>query len=370
MLGPRLRFVDRTKVVHEGRTYVFFGGNDYHRLSNHPAVIEAFCAAARREGLNSAGSRTTTGNHPLYEELERALAAFFEAPEAVVFSSGYLGNLVLLQAMGGDFQRYFMDARAHSSITDAAAILDRDRVHRFRHLDPDDLANVLRAHLRPDERPLVLTDGVFPSTGIMAPLAAYRRVVEPWGGAILVDDAHGVAVVGPTGKGCVEEQGLPAEGVFVTGTLSKGFGAFGGFIVCGRELAETIRARSLAFIGSTGMSLPLAAACLKSIEILRSTPSMIASQRACVARVREALRVLGFAMPASPAPIVSVTFGDEARNGALREALLAAGIYPPFINYPGCPPGGHFRFTISSAHADEDVDRLLAVLTAAARRAT
>jgi len=362
MLGPHLRFVERTKVVCDGRTLTFFAGNDYHRLSNHPAVIEAFCESAHREGLNSAGSRTTTGNHPLYVDLERAVARFFATEDAVVFSSGYLGNLILLQAIAQDFHRYFIDANAHSSVTDAAAILPRERVHAFAHFDPAGLAGTLRSYLRAGERPLVLTDGIFPSTGEMAPLAAYRPLIEPAGGAILVDDAHGVAVVGPTGKGTTEERSLPPAMVFTTGTLSKGFGTFGGFVAGSRDLAERIRAHSLAFIGSTGMTIPLAAAGLRSIEILETTPSMITSLRIRVARVRDAARALGFSMPDSPAPIVSVRHSDEARNSALREAILAAGIYPPFIRYPGAPAGGHFRFTLSSAHSDEEVERLLETL--------
>ncbi|MBN1422621.1 MAG: pyridoxal phosphate-dependent aminotransferase family protein, partial [Planctomycetes bacterium] len=310
MLGPPLRFVERTKVVCDGRTLLFFGGNDYHRLSNHPAVIEAFCDAARREGLSSAGSRTTTGNHPHYGDLERAVARFLGVEDAVVFSSGYLGNLVLLQAVASDFDRFFIDAVAHSSVTDAAAILPRDRLHTFDHFDPAGLAETLGSHLGPGERPLVLTDGIFPSTGEMAPLAAYRPLLESTRGAILVDDAHGVAVVGPTGKGTAEACGLPPGVALSTGTLSKGFGTFGGFVAGTSELAEKIRARSLAFIGSTGMTVPLAAAGVRAIEILETNPPMISSLRIRVARVRDAARALGFSMPDSPAPIVSIRFPD------------------------------------------------------------
>ena len=366
MLGPPLRFIDRTKVVFEGARYVFFGGNDYHRLSSHPQVVDAFCAAARTHGLSSAGSRVTTGNHPLYLELERDLARFLGVEASAVLPSGYLSNLVLLQAVAADFQRFFIDASAHSSLRDAAALLPADALHAFRHADAQDLVAQLRTHLRAGERPLVLTDGVFPSRGELAPLAAYRDAVAPAGGRILVDDAHGVAVVGATGKGSAGEWGVAAEHVLMAGTLSKGVGAFGGFVAGSEELVRQVHERSLAFTGSTGMSLPLAAAGIAALDVLGRTPAMITSLRARNLAAKERVRALGLDVPASPSAILSVTLGDAVRNGALGDALRAAGIYPPFINYPGCPPGGHFRFTFASAHTDGEVEALLAVIARAA----
>jgi len=367
VLGPPLRFIERTKVIFEGKTYLFFGGNDYHRLSSHPAVVGAFCEAARIHGLSSAGSRTTTGNHPLYLELEEAIARFVGAEAAAVFASGYLANLVLLQAAAAEFQRFFIDAEAHSSLFDAAAVLPAHAVHRFRHADAEDLAARVRADLAAGERPLVLTDGVFPSRGEMAPIGAYWDVIAPQGGRILVDDAHAVAVVGASGKGSAEEHGLSRASVLQTGTLSKGIGTSGGFVAGSRELVQDVEERSLAFIGSTGMSVPLAAAGVAALDLLARSPSMIAGLRARVLAAKERVRSLGLDIPRSPAAILSVTLGDAGRNRALREALLEAGIYPPFIHYPGGPPGGHFRFTLASAHTDEDVEALLGVIARVAR---
>lgn len=360
MLGPELEFVERTRVIFRGEKYTFFGGNDYHRLSTHPEVQEAFSRALREHGLTSAGSRITTGNHPVYGELERRAADFLGVPGAAVFSSGYLGNLILLQAVARDFQRFFMDEESHFSIIDAIQ-QPGERIHAFRHGDPADLEKKLREHLRPGEKPLLLTDGVFAGTGEIPPLREYLNILQASGGKILVDDAHALGVVGEGGRGSWEELNVPRDNIFQTGTLSKGVGTFGGVIPGPAGLIERIQ-ESPAFVGSTGMPIPLAAAGIKALEILRSHPEMISGLRERMARVRRRMEELGFEAPDSPAPIVSVYFKDEEKNRTLTEILLKRGIYPSFIRYSGNPPGGHFRFTISSQHGDGEVEQLLEAL--------
>jgi 7-keto-8-aminopelargonate synthetase-like enzyme len=358
-LGPELRFLDRKKVLYEGKPYLFFGGNDYHRLASHPDVLRAAREVGDSDGLSCAGSRITTGNHPLLVELERRLAVFLGAGEAVLCASGYLSNAVALEAVTDEFQRFFIDDGAHSSLAAPANRLPREVVRVFRHADPEDLKRELKGRLRPGERPLVLTEGVLPVDGELPPLGAYWEAVRDLGGALLVDDAHGIAVVGPSGKGSPEEAGLPAESFIQTGTLSKGLGVFGGLVAGPAGLAGKIAERSQAFVGATPIPPPMAAAAIRSIEILQGSPGMIAGLRARMLRVRERVRALGFRVPTSPAPILSITHHDAGRNLRLRSLLLERGIYPPFIHYPGSPPGGHFRFTVSSAHAEEEVDLLL-----------
>jgi 8-amino-7-oxononanoate synthase len=358
-LGPELRFLDRTKVLYEGKPYLFFGGTDYHRLASHPDVLRALREAADSDGLSCAGSRTTTGNHPLFTELERRLAAFLGAGEAALCSSGYLSNAVAMEAVAGEFQRFFIDDRAHSSLAAPAARLSQEALVAFRHADPEDLVRELKARLRPGERPLVLTDGVVPVDGEMPPLAAYWKAVRDFGGALLVDDAHGIAVVGPSGKGSPEEAGLPSESFVQTGTLSKGLGTFGGLVAGPAGLAGKIVGKSPAFIGATPIPPPIAAAAIRSIEILQGSPGLIAVLRARILRARERLQAMGFRVLSSPAPILSITHHDAGKNLRLRSLLFERGIYPSFTHYPGSPPGGHFRFAVSSAHTEEEVGLLL-----------
>ena len=358
-LGPELRFHDRTRVLYEGTSYLFFGGNDYHRLASHPDVLRAARETAEADGLSAAGSRITTGNHPLFAELERRVVAFLGAGEAALCPSGYLSNAVALEAVTGEFQRVFIDGGAHSSLAAAAARCPREAVVSFRHADPEELVREVKGRLRPGERPLVLTDGVVPVSGELPPLGAYWEAVRGLGGALVVDDAHGIGVVGPSGKGSPEEAGLPAESFIQTGTFSKALGAFGGLVAGPAGLAGKILEKSQTFVGATPLPPPLAAAALCAIGVLQGNPRLIAGLRARMLRVRERVRALGFQVPSSPAPILSITHHDAGKNLRLRSLLLERGIYPPFIHYPGSPPGGHFRFTISSAHADEDVQLLL-----------
>lgn len=369
MLGPRLRFVERTKVLFEGRRYTFFGGNDYHRLSSHPEVVRAAAEAAAAEGLGSAGSRVTTGNHPLYEALERAIARFAGSEAALTVASGYLANLALLEAAGKSFGRFFVDESAHSSVLEACLRLPRDRVHRFRHLDPDDLARLVRSELRAGERPLVLTDGVFPSRGEIAPLDAYAAAVRGLGGALVVDDAHAIGVIGRTGKGTWEERGLgrgdrleSGGGLLQTGTLSKALGAFGGFVAAGAETAARVVEESLVFSGATGIPLPLAAAAVRSIEILEREPERIARLRERTLSWKGRIAALGYPVEPTPVPIVSIVPIEERAREALRSSLFRRGVYPPYISYPGAPAGGHFRFTFSSGHTEEEFEALAAAL--------
>jgi 7-keto-8-aminopelargonate synthetase-like enzyme len=314
---------------------------------------------ADSDGLSCAGSRITTGNHPLLAELERRLATFLGAGEATLCPSGYLSNTVALEAVAGEFDCYFLDDGAHSSLTAPAGRLPREAVRAFRHADPEDLEQELKGRLRPGGKPLVLTDGVVPVDGELPPLGAYWEAVRNFGGALLVDDAHGIGVVGPSGKGSPEEAGLPAESFIQTGTLSKALGAFGGLVAGPAGLAGTIVEKSQAYVGATPIPPPMAAAAIRSIEILQGSPGLITGLRGRMLRVRERIRTLGLRVPLSSAPILSITHHDAGKNLRLRSFLLERGIYPPFIRYPGSPPGGTFRFTISSAHAEEDVDLLL-----------
>ena len=367
MLGPPLRTTGNRHVVFEGRRMLFFGGIDYHRMSRHPGVIRAASRAGRKHGLTGSGSRTTTGNHPLYIRLERRLADFFETEAAVVIGSGYLANLVLLQAIGESYSRYFVDEAAHSSLTDAAsatATVETDRIHRFKHVDARDLARKVRAHCRAADRPLVLTDGVFPARGEIPPLAAYAKIVRPFEGRLIVDDAHAVAVVGDTGKGSPELCGIARTEYYQTGTLSKGFGVYGGFITGTSDLIDAVREKSAAFTGSTGLSLPMAAAAIRSIDYLAAHPRRITGLRIRALAVKEELRRAGFDLPDTPVPIISITHGDEERNNATRDLLKERGIFPPFIHYPGAPRGGHFRFALSSAHSDSDLRLLVDTIIA------
>ncbi len=359
MLGPDLEFVGATQVRYDGRVLTFFGGNDYHRLSRRPEVLAAADEALRRWGLNTAGSRCTTGNHAIYRELEQSLAEYLGAEDVLVVSSGYVANLVAVQALADDHGPVFAPGGIHPSLVDAAASLGP--VHTWSPVSLSTaLGQALRAKMLFERRPLIVMNGVEANTGELAPLAGIVRVGSRLGATVLVDDAHGAGTLGPKGQGTHAECGLE-RGLWLvqTGTLSKAFGAFGGFVAGSASFVARARERSGAFIGSTPAPIPAAAAALRAIQVLRDEPELVASLQRRSTEFKARLR-----LQPTPSPIASVAFGNAKANQKAAERLLDAGIYPNFVDYPGCPPGGHFRLTLSSAHTQEEVDRLVAALTA------
>ena len=357
MLGPELTIVNRTGVLFEGRELAFFGGNDYHKFSSHPDVLRAFTDAIGRYGLNPAGSRVTTGNHPLYLQLEAKIAAFLGMEAAALLPAGYMSNAALLQTISDEFTVLLVDEKAHVSLREAAAQSAKRRIV-FRHFDPDDLVARCAKFLRSGDRPLLLTNGVAPNTGDLAPLAAYLNILSPWDGRLHVDDCHGTGLLGATGKGSWEAENIPRESIYLAGTLSKALGGFGGFVAGTDTLIQSLHTRSAGFIGSTPIPLPVAAAALRALEILMETPDMVSRLAGRTRAFKAFLRSQGFRAAEGASPICSLTFQDPARNKMLYHRLLANGVYPSFINYPGCPCGGHFCFTLSGLHTEEQLHRL------------
>lgn len=358
MLGPEIRFCGRDKILYQDKEYLYLGGIDYHRMSTNPIIADTICQAVKEYGLSPTGSRTTTGNHVIYRELERKVADFFETESAAVFTTGYLSNLILLQAVLEDFDLFYIDEMAHSSLASALRISEAE-VNSFKFLDAQHLSELIARDATASSRILVVTDGVFPARGDIAPLQEYVEIISKYEGKILVDDAHAMAVIGPSGKGSWEEEGVDRRFIYQTGTLSKGFGTLGGVIPGSSALIEDIQNKSGAYVGSTGLALPLAVAGIKSIEILMENPALIADLQRRALDMKRRFIQMGFDMPDTSVPIFSISYHDERRNLRLRDLLLDNGIYPPFINYPGAPAGGHFRFIITSQTGDDAIDLLI-----------
>ena len=358
-LPPPLQQVDRTCVSIRHKKLSYFGGCDYFRLASHPAVLQGLQRALQEYGLNVAASRLTTGNHRLYETLEKEISAFFGAPSACLISSGYAANLAVAQALAGSFSHVLMDARAHASLVDAAQIFDCP-ILTFQHRDAADVARSIQRCGRMS-RPILLTDGLFSHDGSVPPLPAYLRAL-PAEGMVLLDDAHGAGTLGKTGRGTPEHLGISQRRIIQTITLSKAFGVYGGAVLGTRSLRGKILNRSRLFVGNTPLPLPLAGAALAAIKLLKSDRSLRVRLARNTAFVKQALGKAGWPMAGTPGPIVSLVPQDEDETAAWQRRLLAAGIHPPFIRYPGGPANGHFRFALSSEHSQEQLEALLNVL--------
>lgn len=353
MIEPApLQQINRTQVLFEGRHWIYFGGCDYFRLSSDPRVHQAARAALSKFGLNVAASRLTTGNHKLYGQLESALVRFFDVESATLVSTGYATNLVAAQALAGTVSAAFLDARAHPSLTDAAKFLGCP-VRTFAHRDPADLRKKVA---RQKSRVIVLTDGLFAHDGACAPLPEYLQLLPP-ASRILLDDAHGAGVLGRLGRGTPEHYGLSDARLIQTLTLSKAFGAYGGAILADDTLRAKLRASGI-FAGSTPLPLPLAAAALRSLNLLRQNPQWRRRLSEKAARFRDTLTRHGVGTVSSPGPIIPIIPSSPQRAKKLERALRRHRIFPPFIRYPGGPPGGYFRFAISSQHSGTEMQAL------------
>ena len=260
------------EVVLSGRRYVNFGGCGYLGLHGHPDVLRAAAEAVQRYGLSCGLSRHySVSSGPLLEAEARA-AEFFATESALCLPTGYLVATVLAWGLADRVDAVFLDSTAHYSVCDAASLLGKP-VFRFAHCDGADLRRQLASHLRPGERPLVMSDGVFPTFGEIAPVHEYLAAVEPHDGQIVLDEAHSVGAVGPHGWGSFDHHGVSSPRIHFGGTLSKAFGAHGGVIPGERAWIDRLRTCPTVR-GATAPAVPCAAAAAKSLEIAKQQPEL------------------------------------------------------------------------------------------------
>jgi 8-amino-7-oxononanoate synthase len=323
-------------------------------------VLKAVGDGLKRFGLNVAASRLTTGHHKIYDHLEGELAKFFQTEDALLVSNGYLTGIVVAQALAGTYSDALLDARVHPALLDAADQLNCP-ILKFGHRDADDFASAIK-RCGKGARPIVLTDGMFSHDGSVALLKSYLEHL-PADGMILVDDAHGAGVLGKSGGGAPEHEGVSRRQIIQCITLSKAFGVFGGAVLGTKEIREKIFQRSRSFIGSTPLPLPMANAALASLKIVRSRGSALRRRLFENAKfVKDGLEQTGFAVPHMPGPIVPIRAPSERESLGLKKHLLGAGIFPPFLKYPGGDANGYFRFVISSEHTRADLDTMVNAL--------
>ena len=342
------------------RNLWYFAGCDYHGLAWEPRVLEAAAKAAERYGLGVGASRRTTGNHPLYAELEDSLCEFFGAPASLLVSSGYLTNLCVAQALAGEIDAVYIDEKAHASLADASLHFGAKRIVSFRHGSVEHLANLIES-TDPNERGIVLTDGMAAHDGSLAPLREYRCAIPKlwW---LLVDDAHGAGTIGPTGRGSLAHHRVSFQRTIQTVTLSKAFGAGGGAINGTAQLIQRIRTQSRAFIGSTPPPLAMAAAALESVRLLRANPDYIARLNSNSATVRSAARQAGWCPRPETGQIIAWQPTTVGARDKLGKAFRSAKVHMPWIQYPGGAEAGYLRLAVSSAHPRESLEAVCGVI--------
>jgi 8-amino-7-oxononanoate synthase len=360
--------------VLEGERVVSFASNDYLGLSAHPAVVAAAQEALARWGAGSGASRLVTGTRPIHSELERVLAEWKGTEAAVCFPTGFAANLGVLSTLGGPGVRVLSDELNHASIIDGCR-LSRSALAVYRHMDMDHLDELLTdgagatggASTGAPPPTIVVTDSVFSMDGDTAPLAELVTLCQRHGALLVLDEAH--AVLGPhlppaTGR---DGGGGPGDGgrvgvqrgtVVRVGTLSKTLGSLGGFVAASRDIIDLIVNRARPYIFSTALSPADAAAALAALRIVQSAEGAALTDRlaSLIDRVTEA----GLAPPEHPSPIIPVVLGSEQAALKASAALLHDGLWVPAIRPPTVPVGtSRLRVTLSAAHSDDDVARLL-----------
>jgi 8-amino-7-oxononanoate synthase len=348
-------------VTVDGRRALDFCSNDYLALARHPDIAAAMAAAALRYGAGSGASHLVAGHGVEHARLEEELALFTGRGRALLFSTGYMANLAVLGALAGRGEQVLLDRLSHASLIDAA-LLCRARLQRFAHADA---AAAERALARAaGTAALVATDGVFSMDGDLAPLAELARASRAHNCWLVVDDAHGLGVLGATGRGCLEHCGLDESAVPVlVGTLGKAFGTFGAFAAGPADVIELLLQKGRPYAYTTALPQPIAAATRQALVIAAREPWRRERVLYLARRFSQAAQQLGLPVMASATPIQPVLLGSTARVLRAQEELLQAGFWVVAIRPPTVAPGSsRLRVTLSAGHTEDQVDALVEVL--------
>lgn len=349
----------------DGKTLLNFCSNDYLSLANHPTLVTAFKRGADQYGVGAGASHLINGHSRAHQALEEELAEFVGRPRALLFSTGYMANLGVVSALCGRGDSVLEDRLNHASLIDAG-LLSGARLQRYLHADMDSLAGHLgkQSAQQPDRRKLIVTDGVFSMDGDLAPLPELAATAARHGAWLMVDDAHGLGVLGDKGRGTVSHYQLcNDEAPILMGTLGKAFGTFGAFVAGSEALIETLIQQARSYIYTTALPPAVAEATRASLGLVQQESWRREKLAALIQHFRRGAAQLGLTLLESATPIQPLMVGDAARAVQFSEALLAKGILVSAIRPPTVPDGSaRLRITLSAQHDEAQVDQLLAAL--------
>ncbi len=348
----------RTRRLAGSGPALVFCSNDYLGLSRHAELKRAFVAAAERYGVGSGASHLVSGHSMEHAALEDELAEFTGRERALVFSTGYMANLGVIAALAERDGLIVEDKLNHASLLDAAALAS-STLRRYPHADAS-AARELLVNAR-QKSAILATDGVFSMDGDLAPLpalAANAREQHAW---LVVDDAHGLGVLGASGRGSCEHFGLGAADVpLLIGTFGKAFGTFGAFVAGDADLIDYVMQRARTYIYTTALPPAVAAATRAALRIVATETWRRERLRALTQRFRAGAQARGIELGASETPIQPIVVGTSAAALAVSAALEATGFWVTAIRPPTVPQGtARLRVTLSTTHTESDVDRLV-----------
>jgi 8-amino-7-oxononanoate synthase len=361
------RIIDSPQGVEtriDGKLLLSFCSNDYLGLANHPAVKQAFVDAVAEYGVGSGAAHLINGHSRLHERCEQRLAEFTGRDRALLFSTGYMANIAIASALLGRNDFIYQDKLNHASLIDGAKLSDAKMV-RYRHNDLRQLEELLSSGRR-DHRRLVMTDAVFSMDGDCADVDTLSRIAAEHDAWAMVDDAHGFGVLGERGAGLLEQLGLNQQQVpILMATLGKAAGTAGAFVAGSEVLIETLIQRARPYIYTTASPPAIAAATLKSIDLIESETWRRDKLSESIAYFRQQAESLDVELMPSQTAIQPIVIGDHQKALRLSEALFAQGIHVTAIRPPTVPIGSaRLRITLSAAHEREHIDQLVEALRA------
>ncbi len=351
-----------TSVQLDGVDLLSFHGCGYLGLAHDLRVRAAAREAIDRFGVSGLASRNTSGNLELHERLEERLSEFFGTEAALVLADGYLADIAAAQALSpapadlpdGAQRVALHDADVHPSITDALASAG---FQAFGYGAGDMSHALALLDLHKDGAPLVATDGAFAMHGRLAPAAELLRHL-PESASLLIDDSHGVGVVGRTGRGVMELFGLDDPRIILTGSLAKALGSGGGFIAGSAGTVEAIRRRASSFAGTTALAPPLCAAAIAGLDLIDEEPERLERLRANIGQLHRTARRVGLRSTGTFLPVLRIEMETEDDARRLSAALHVEGIFAPAIRYHGTGGKGLVRCAVSSEHTAAELRRL------------
>lgn len=346
------------EIVINGKKVLNFCSNNYLGLANHPKLREAAKSAIDKFGIGPAAVRTIAGTTSLHKELEKKLAKFKKAEAVITFQSGFTANSAVIPAITAEGDFIFSDELNHASIIDGCR-LSKAEVVRYAHANPESLEEKINSVPKKAKK-LIITDGVFSMDGDIAPLDKLYKVTAKYEAMLMVDDAHGEGVLGESGRGIVDQFKLHGKVDIEVGTMSKAFGVVGGLAAGKREVVEWLTQRARPFLFSSAMTIPDVAACIKAVELLEKSGSLVKELWQNADYLRNGLKKLGFDTGTSTTPIIPIMLGENKVAQDFSKKLFENGLFAKAIVYPTVPLGkARVRVMNSAAHSKKHLDRAL-----------
>ncbi len=357
---PYFRVIESAQdpeVIIDGKKLIMVGSNNYLGLTNHPQVKEAAIGAIRKYGSGCAGSRFLNGTLDIHVKLEEKLASFIRKEAALVFSTGFQVNLGVISALAGKDDILIIDKMDHASIIDGCR-LSYANVVKFRHNDMADLERILKEHK--SHKKLVVVDGVFSMEGDIVNLPEVVALAKKYQARIMVDDAHGIGVLGKTGRGTAEHFGLEKEVDLIMGTYSKSLASIGGFIAGDEQVIHYIKHFARALIFSASPPPASVAAVSAALDIIDNEPERIQRLWKNTEKVQNGFRALGFEIGPTETPIIPILVGDDLKAFTMAMMLHQEGIFANVAVSPAVATGkALIRTSYMATHTEEQLDRVL-----------